>query len=55
MDILDIALWARGLGPGGWVPADWDCSGGQADVIDAGGLAGGLDDECGDGGPCSAP
>ena len=52
VDILDLALWARGLPPGSWIRSDWNCSGGSADIIDAGLWAGGLFDRCEDGGPC---
>ena len=52
VDVHDLALWARGLPPGEWIRADWDCSGGSANVSDAGAFAAGLDDECDDGGPC---
>lgn len=49
VSISDLALWGRGVTPGAWRPADWDCSGGSADVFDFGGLAGGYDTNCG---PC---
>ena len=52
VDILDIALWARGMESGGWIRSDWDCSGGPADIVDAGRFAYGLYDACGDGGGC---
>jgi hypothetical protein len=45
--IVDWALWARGLPPNVWQPADWDCSGGSADLFDAGNFAFGYGTDCG--------
>ncbi len=52
VDILDMALWARGMSAGGWIRSDWDCSGGEAGVQDAIGVAAGVSQGCGDGEPC---
>jgi hypothetical protein len=46
-DVIDLGLWATGLGMGQhWDPSDYNCSGGQNEVIDLGVWAGGLGKAC---------